>query len=64
VPDPQTMRDLQGHPVWNQNAQTRLDALKPFMNRPDELRTKVEQLIDDLRHEIETSVANGKPVLL
>ena len=33
------------------------------MNRPDELRTKVEALIDDLRHDIETSVANGKSVL-
>jgi hypothetical protein len=63
VPDPQTMRDLQGHPVWNQNAKDRLDALKPLTNRPSELRTEVEKLIDDLRHEIETSVANGKPVL-
>ena len=63
VPDPQTMRDLQGHPVWNQKVRDRLDALEPFMNRPDELRTKVEALIDDLRHDIETSVANGKSVL-
>jgi A nuclease family of the HNH/ENDO VII superfamily with conserved AHH len=63
VPDPQTMRDLQGHPVWNQKVKERLDALEPYMDRPDELRRKVEELIDDLRHDIETSVANGKPVL-
>jgi hypothetical protein len=63
VPDPQTMRDLQGHPVWNQKVRDRLDALRPLMNRPAELRIAVEKLIDELRHDIETSVANGKPVL-
>jgi hypothetical protein len=63
VPDPQTMRDLRGHPVWNQKVRIRLDALEPLMNQPDKLRTKVMELIDELRHDIETSVANGKPVL-
>src|SRR5207249_2814104 len=63
VPDPQTMRELRGHPVWNQKVRVRLDALEPLMNQPGELRTKVMELIGELRHEIETSVANGKPVL-
>jgi hypothetical protein len=63
VPDRQTMRDLQGHPVWNQRVQDRLDALRPLMDRPAELRTAVEELLDELRHDIETSVANGRPVL-
>jgi Domain of unknown function (DUF4157)/A nuclease family of the HNH/ENDO VII superfamily with conserved AHH len=63
VPDRQTMRDLQGHPVWNQKVRDRLDALRPLMNRPAELRIAVEKLIDELRHDIATSVANGKAVL-
>jgi hypothetical protein len=62
-PSPQTMRDLQGHPVWNTKVKLRLDALESLMDHPAELRTKVEALIDELRNEIDTSIADGKPVL-
>lgn len=70
---PQTARDLAGHPVWNAKVGARLDALAKqpsrvvpgelLINRPDELRSAVLDLIIDLKGEIELSQARGIPVL-
>lgn len=53
-PSAATMRDLQGHPIWNSDVEARLDALKPLMENPVELRAAVEALIDELRRKIES----------
>ena len=72
-PTPETARDLAGHPVWNAKVRARLDALavqpskavpgELLINRPDELRSAVLDLIIDLKGEIELSQARGIPVL-
>jgi hypothetical protein len=70
---PQTARDLSGHPVWNEKVADRLDDLanrrsavdpsKLLIERPDELRAAVLDLIADLKGDIELSRARGVPVL-
>jgi len=70
---PEPVRDLPGHPVWNQKVKARLDALKTqpskvapgklLIDQPGELRTAVLDLIVDLKGEIELSQARGIPVL-
>lgn len=62
-PSPALIRELQGHPVWNQKVFGQLQELLPFLDDPAELRIRVEALIDDLRAELDTAAASGRTVL-
>jgi hypothetical protein len=61
-PSARVLRDLQGHPVLNQRVGERLDALREFIDRPEILRTKVAELIEELRREALASVSRGRTV--
>jgi hypothetical protein len=62
-PSPELVRELQGHPVWNEKVRARLEELRPFMDDPVKLRAKVEALIDELRAELENAAKSGRKVL-
>jgi hypothetical protein len=62
-PSPELVRELQGHPVWNEKVRARLEELLPLIDDPVGLRAKVEALIDELRAELDTAVKNGRKVL-